>query len=110
MKSIPVAALLALLAGCASAPERTDPGKVRVYESVVAAPQVATVVKRLWVESWGSAIGVPSYDTPAEAEADFREQAARLGGNGVVNFGCYRMRGDRADSPLACNGTVVRFR
>ena len=30
-----------------------------------------------------------------------------VGGNGVINFGCYRKSND--DTPLGCNGTVVRF-
>jgi uncharacterized protein YbjQ (UPF0145 family) len=48
---------------------------------------------------------VPGYASIEDAMADFRRQAASLGGNGVINFGCYRYR----ESGLACNGTVVRF-
>lgn len=101
-------AALAALAGCASV-EPTPPEKIGVYESVVASPQVTAVVKRLWVDSWSSAFIVPSYSSAEDAASDFREHASRLGGNGVINFGCYRM-GEAADAPLACNGTVVRFK
>ena len=98
----------AILAGCATTTP-TEPEKIQVYESVTAAPQVAAIVKRLWVESWMTAFFAPSYRSAEEAAADFREQASRLGGNGVINFGCYR-KSPSADSPLACNGTVVRFK
>ncbi len=56
-------AALAACAGCASV-EPTPPEKIGVYESVVGAPQVTAVVKRLWVDSWASAFVVPSYDSP----------------------------------------------
>lgn len=102
-------AVLAVLAGCATQ-EPTPPEKIGVYESVTGAPQVATIIKRLWVETWPTAFVFPTYGTAEEAAADLRERASSLGGNGVINFGCYKMRGDQADSPLACNGTVVRFK
>ena len=96
----------ALLAGCATT---EPPEKVRLYESVTGAPQIAAVVKRLWVDSWGSALVTPTYASIEEGAADLRENAASLGGDGVINFGCYRM-GDAVDAPLKCNGTVVRFK
>jgi hypothetical protein len=109
MKRIAVPILAALLAACASAPAPTDPEKVGVYESVTGAPQVRSVVKRLWIESKATAFFFPSYGSVEEGAADLRRAAARLGGDGVVNFGCYRMS-DAAGAPLRCNGTVVRFK
>ncbi len=105
------AAALGALPGCAStggdAPVKKD--KVAVYQSVVNAPPSYRIVKRLWVESWVSAFTVPSYGSQAEAEEAFRQHAADLGGNGVINFGCYRVPGIFGNTRLACNGTVVRF-
>jgi hypothetical protein len=101
--------VLAVLAGCASqlpAPPVT-PDQVSVHESVISARSDFRIIKRLWIESWGSAFGTPSYGTQKEAMDAFRQHAANLGGNGVINFGCYRKSGD--DTPLGCNGTVVRF-
>ncbi|MFY9314335.1 MAG: hypothetical protein WAO95_02100 [Burkholderiales bacterium] len=43
---------------------------------------------------------------PRPAAGRLRQKAADQGGNGVLNFGCYRRYGD--DS-LGCNGTVVKF-
>ena len=108
--SRPLLILAALaLSGCASAPAPSDPARVRVYESVTGAPPVAGVVKRLWVESRMTALVFPSYRSAEEGAERLRQAAARLGGDGIVNFGCYRMS-DAADAALRCNGTVVRFK
>ena len=100
-------ALAMLLAPPGAAAAEAD--KVTIHESVTSAPVRFETIKRLWVGSWFSAIAVPYYDTRAEAEEAFRQHAARLGGNGVINFGCYRVSGFFKDSRLACNGTVVKF-
>ena len=102
-------ALNVVVAGCATY-EATPPEKIGVYESVAGAPQVGTIIKRLWVDTWPTAFIFPAYSSSEEGAADLRERASSLGGNGVINFGCYKLRGDSADSPLACNGTVVRFK
>lgn len=106
-QSLTVFSLIAL-AGCAHrAP--TDPGNMRIYESVTGAPQVTEVIQRLWIEEKTTAFWFPYYDSVDEAAADFKRLAARRGGDGVINFGCYRLKADASSSPLACNGTVVRF-
>lgn len=99
------------LAGCATGgPEAQAPAaKIPVHESATSAPPRHEIVKRLWVESSLSAFRTPSYASVEEATADWQRYAENLGGNGVVNFGCYR-RSAAADAPLACNGTIVRFR
>lgn len=99
------------LAGCATAAHEAGvpEDKIQVHESVTSAPPRYEIVKRLWIESWRSAFFVPSYGSAEEGAADLRSQAAALGGNGVLNFGCYR-KSDAAGAPLACNGTIVRFR
>jgi len=106
-----LAILPVLIAGCASqpagAPVTAD--QATVHESVASAPANFRIIKRLQVDSWISAIGVPSYGSQDEAVAAFREKAANMGGNGVINFGCYARPGFFGGSSLACNGTVVRF-
>ncbi|HTP61719.1 MAG TPA: hypothetical protein VMJ14_06530 [Burkholderiales bacterium] len=107
-------AFLLCLFGCA-APAPTEPAaaapqKITIYESVTGAPARFQIVKRLWIESWISVVGSPWYDSLDEAKQAFREHAESLGGNGVINFGCYRMAGVLGGSPrLSCNGTIVRF-
>ena len=106
-----LAILPVLIAGCASqpagAPVTAD--QVTVHESVASAPMNFRVIKRLWVASWISVVGMPSYGSQAEAMDAFRQHAANLGGNGVINFGCYARPGFFGGSSLTCNGTVVRF-
>lgn len=98
-----------ILSACATqgpaAPVGTE--QVSIHESVLSAPPRFEIIERLWVESWSSAFLTPSYSSREDAMDDFRRQAASRGGNGVINFGCYRLPvdGDR----LKCNGTVVRF-
>lgn len=111
-----VLAALATLAGCATRPSEppVTADQVSVHESVASAPVNYRVIKRLWVDSWVSAFGTPSYSSQDEAAASFRQKAANLGGNGVINFACYTKPGffgffTFGGKSLACNGTVVRF-
>lgn len=88
----------------------TDPQAIPVYESVAPITRRFEIVKRLWTESWRSVLVVPGYESREQAVAAFREHAVSLGGNGVVNFGCYRLPGTfGGGTRLACNGTIVRF-
>lgn len=105
------AALAALLMPIAAA--AVDADKVTIHESVTSAPPHFTILKRVWVETWRSAFFVPTYRSQEEAAAAFRQHAASIGGDGVINFGCY----NRVISPnpppgsaLSCNGTIVKFR
>jgi len=100
-------AILALLPACATrAPAGPGNPEVTIHESVTSAPPRHEIVKRLWAASASSAFGTWGYASREDAMADFRDQAASLGGNGVINFGCYRL----VDSErLVCNGTIVRF-
>lgn len=119
MLRILATALLAGLIGgaAASAAAQTsphaapaDPQAVPIYESVTATTRRFEVIKRLWTASWRSMLAVPGYESREQAIAAFREHAIRLGGNGVVNFGCYRLPGAfDSGTRLACNGTIVRF-
>jgi hypothetical protein len=102
--------LLALLPACATQPAGAPEAQLPIYQSTAGAPPRYQVVKRLWIESARSVFWTPSYASEEDAMADFRRQAANLGGNGVINFGCYRMPGLSGDGRrLSCNGTVVRF-
>jgi len=110
---------LAALFGCAAASAQAqantpvapaDAQGVPVYESITDTPRRFEIIKRLWIESWRSPLVVPGYESREQAVAAFREHAVSLGGNGVVNFGCYRLPGSfGGGTRLACNGTIVRF-
>ena len=99
---------LLLLSGCASQPSGAPVAadQVIVHESVASTRSDFKVIKRYWVDSWASAFMVPTYTSQEEAMQAFRRHAADLGGNGIINFGCYRKYDETS---LGCNGTVVRF-
>jgi hypothetical protein len=101
--------LLLLAAGCASQPpaagEPVAADKVSVHESVASVRGEVKIIKRYWVDSWQSAFLVPTYASRADALEAFKRHAASLGGNAVINFGCYRKY---SETSLGCNGTVAR--
>jgi hypothetical protein len=115
LASVFLAGLLGGAAACAMAQANTpaapaDLQAIPVYESVTDTSRRFEIVKRLWTESWRSLLAVPGYESREQAIAAFRQHAVSLGGNGVVNFGCYRMPGAfGGGTRLACNGTIVRF-
>ena len=106
---LPLLACLGALCACATpAPGNAD--QVSIHESVLSAPPRYEIIKRLWVQSPRSASRVPAYASREDAMADFRRQAVSLGGNGVINFDCYRLPGvSGTGTSLVCNGTIVRF-
>ena len=117
LRNLAPAILAALIGGTAASamaqsnqPAPADPQAIPVYESVVANTRRFEIVKRLWTESSRSLFVVPGYESREQAVTAFREHAIGLGGNGVVNFGCYRLPGAfGGGTRLACNGTIVRF-
>ena len=103
-------------AGCASLtdrPERpAEADKIAVYEGVPPGYRQYRVVRRVWTESWRSAFAVPAYASIEEGARDLRSQAVALGGDAVMNFGCYRFdAGIITPTPegLICNGNVIRY-
>ena len=112
-------AFLAVLLGGAAAPALAqanaqpavaDAQSVTIHESMASTTARYEIIKRLWIESWRIPLVIPRYDSRETAIAAFREHAVRLGGNGVINFGCYQLPGvSGSGSRLSCNGTIVRF-
>jgi len=91
-------------------PKPAETQAIPVYESVADTARRFEIIKRLWTESWRSLFTTPGYESREQAVAAFREHAVSLGGNGVINFGCYRMPGAfGGGTRLSCNGTIVRF-
>jgi hypothetical protein len=86
--------------------------KIAVYEAIPSDPRPYKLVKRIWVASGRSAGIVPKYQSAEEGAAAFRERAIALGGDAVMNFGCYRMDADIAPEShptLICNGNVIKY-
>lgn len=108
-RAIPIVLAALALAGCASSSAPVPVEQVAVHDSQTSIPPGYKVIKRIWVDSWASAVFVPSYASPEEAAQSMRRQAADLGGNAVINFACYRWVGWPRDGAFGCNGTVVRL-
>ena len=113
--AISIALVAGCASGCSSTAERGEPvaqaGQVAVLQAGPPGPGSYVAVRRLWVDRWTSAFDVPHYDSPEAGAADLREKAVALGGNAIMNFGCYRLNpGSTGSGPVfICNGTVVKF-
>jgi hypothetical protein len=110
MKTAYFACALAL-AGCAApgGPPTPETAKIPVYEATPGPLAQMRVIKRLWTESGWSLIETPTYRSSEQAAQSLRREAASLGGDAVVNFGCYHAS-ERDGAPLKCNGTIVKLR
>jgi hypothetical protein len=111
-----VCVLCVFAAGCASFAgqrERSpDADKIAVYEGVPPGPRPYRLVKRVWAQPWRSAFYVPNYGSDADGAADLQNQAVALGGDAVMNFGCYRFKPDLSaelNPELVCNGNVIKY-
>ena len=105
------------VSGCSLFAGRAEPSpeavaqaeRIGVYEASPPGSRDYRFVTRLWVEPWKSAISVPRYRFRRRpASPDLRAQAVALGGDAIINFGCYHADVDPR-SDYYCNGTVVRF-
>jgi len=108
-----VVAAVAGLSGCSyispkPVPAQAGADKVAVYEALPPDRRNFSLVKRLNAGPWTSAIAVPRYPSVAAGEDDLRNLAVALGGDAVINFGCYHSRVDR-NSDYYCNGNVIKF-
>jgi hypothetical protein len=80
---------------------------VKIYQVGTIAPSSYTVIDRLWVGRWRTAFDVPSHADAAAATRELLEEAARIGGEGVVNLHCLA----RADGASHyCYGNVIKLK
>ncbi len=104
-------AFCTLAPGCSSMGGQ-DADKIAVYEGIPLDPRPYSLVKRAWVASARSAAMVPTYGSAEEGAAALRDRAVALGGDAVMNFGCYRLNPDIAPESqpaLVCNGNVIKY-
>jgi hypothetical protein len=73
--------------GAAKAPV-TEARVVKVYEPGTLAPTDYAVIDHLWVSRWRTAFDVPRHRDQASAQQALLNEAARMGGDGVVNMHC----------------------
>ena len=103
-------------AGCASVTDRAEPApqaeKVAVYESAPPGSRPYRLLQRVWTETRQSKLRVPQYRSVEAGASDLQNRAAALGGDAIMNFGCYRA--DPSLAPdigpgLICNGNVIKY-
>ena len=90
------------------APEQAGADRIAVYEALPTDHRPYQLVRRLWVEPWAGAIAVPRYASVEAGAADLRNHAVVLGGDAIMNFGCYHSGVDPR-SAYHCNANVIRF-
>ena len=98
------------LALAADAPGRPP---VREYEPGTIAPGEYTVIDRLSIAHWRSAFTIPAYANQESARRALLEEAARRGGDGVVNLHCIASAGFGAGVALGghyCYGNVIKLK
>lgn len=84
---------------------------VAVYDATQIPFDSYTVVKRLGVESWRSAIGIPVFRDEASARQAALAEAARSGANGVINMHCLTRTGGLFDpSGYYCYGNAIKLK
>jgi len=105
------------LSGCASAPTSGAEGRdstVRVYEPADLSSSEYDVVRQLWVDSWSTALWMPTYASEAEGIASMQDEAARSGADGLINVYCVdRGRStwsSKSGPAFVCYGNAIRVR
>jgi hypothetical protein len=102
-------AMLAVSA-CSSAPkqEAVDVSQVQVYRSMQLTPSRYTVVKRIWIDDWGSNVSYPSFDKEQAGIDAMKREAARVGANGIMHVICLDPSSGKSTGGLLCYGDAVK--
>ena len=94
---------LALIAAAASAH-----AAVTVYDATQISYDRYRVIKRLWVDSWRTVIGVPHEATREAALQSLVQAAEGLGADGLVNVYC--VGGTPSLSSYYCYGNAIKVK
>jgi len=115
---IPALLALAFLTACATtkiddtknkADGQAKSDDVRIYSPAELKQGDFQVVKRIWVESWRTALWVPSYSSREDGIASLKDKAKSLDANGLINVDCYGDRGLFGGSlAYTCYGKAIK--
>jgi hypothetical protein len=112
-----IVAVQCVLAGCASVPQtgvQSGAAEVKLYELGKLSMVEYEVVRRIWVDSWRTALRLPTYASEAEGIASLQAEAARVGADGLTNVICIdhsRAKPSEAAPPaIICYGNAIRLR
>lgn len=107
-----IAALCALLGGCASWKEPTAPAgaaaKVNVYSTTQLTPNQYQIIEHIWTDHIRSNVKVPTFRNVDEGVAALKERAAAAGGTGLLNVMCMDARG-YSDGRVLCYGDAIKL-
>lgn len=93
----------------AAQPLATD--HIKVYEPGTIVPDAYTVVKRPWTGTWRSAFYLPAFPDAAAAIAAMKQEAARIGADGVTNVMCLPDATlHRSTTAVYCHGQLIRMK
>lgn len=81
---------------------------VTVYDATQISYDRYRVIKRLWVDSWMTAIGVPHEATREAALQSLVQAAEGLGADGLVNVHC--VGGTPSLSSYYCYGNAIKVK
>ena len=108
-----IVCVLCTLCGCASVPQEPS-AEIRIYKSGELLGTPYDSVGHVWVDSWRTAFFPPTYPSEDEALRSLREEAARLGANGIVNVVCLdqnlREKSAKTEPAILCYANAVRVR
>jgi hypothetical protein len=103
-------ALCAAVVVNAMAQEPAQQAPLRVYDATELTPNRYTVIKRVWVESWRSAFGIPAHADSSAAIAAISTEAARLGADAITNLSCLNDQRAWLDRGYFCYGLAIKLK
>jgi hypothetical protein len=108
-----MAVTVGVASGCASAPQRgpeAQAAEVKVYRASQLLPAQYEHVRYLWVDSWRTALWLPSAASEAEGIASLQAESARLGANALINVSCIDQGSGSREPSILCYGHAIRVR
>jgi hypothetical protein len=91
-----------------------QPSTVQVYELNPFVGNSYEIIGRLWIGSWRSAFGVPTYPKKEDAIAAMQTEASRLNADALVSVSCVDQHGStwfQGNEPaFLCYGVAVKLR
>ncbi len=105
---VTVLSSLAFANAVAQEPLRQAP--LRTYDATELTPDRYTVIKHLWVESWGTAFGVSTHKESSAAIAELSAEAVKLGADALTNVSCLNDQRAWFERGYFCYGLAVKLK
>ena len=102
--------LLSAGASIAASDGEMRASEIRIYQLGDPDASPYEVVSRPWVDSWRSALWVPTYPSEEQAIAALQNEAARGGADALMNVICLNQGRPNAEPAILCYGIGIRLR